>query len=181
MIGRVPEEVFEFIGVFIGEAVFGLPGPADSEFLEAQHVHDSDGGETGSVEIGALGETGSDEEAAVGAPCNGEARAGGEFFCDEVFGAGNEVIEDILLLRFHTSLVPFLTVFATAAKIREDIDAAHIEPGDIGGAIGWRERDIEPAVGVEISGVGTVEFDAFLVDDKHGDFGTIPGGREDLR
>ncbi len=98
-----------------------------------------------------------------------------------MFGTGDEVIEDVLLFRFHAGLMPFLTVFTTAAKIREDIDAAHVEPGDIGGAIGWRERDVESAVGVEISGVGTVEFDAFLVDDKHGDFGAILGGREDLR
>lgn len=153
VIRGVSEEVFELVGIFIGEAVFGLPGPSDGEFLEADHVHDTDGREACAEEAGALGEAGTDEEAAIGSSGDGELRGGGVFFGNEVFGAGDEVIEDVLLFQFHSGLVPVLTVFATSAKVGDYVDAAHVEPGDGGGGVAGKDGDIEPTVGVEIGGV----------------------------
>ena len=39
---------------------------------------------------------------------------------------GNKIVEDILLLKFHSGFMPFLAVFATTTKIRHHIDATKI-------------------------------------------------------
>lgn len=51
------------------------------------------------------------------------------------------------------------------------------EPGD---AVARRDGDIKPSIAVEETGVGAIEFDALLVDNKHGDLSSILGGIEDL-
>ena len=99
MIGGVSEEVFELVAVFIGEAVFGLPGPADSEFLEADHVHDADGREACAEEVGALGEAGTDEEAAIGSSGDGELRGGGVFFGNDRCSTNKEYINGVICYK----------------------------------------------------------------------------------
>src|SRR5262252_3770718 len=47
---------------------------------------------------------------------------------DQVLRASNEVIKYVLLARKIACLVPFLTVFATAAQIGDGIDTALVQP-----------------------------------------------------
>ena len=97
-----------------------------------------------------------------------------------MFGAGDEIIEDVLFFEFHPGFVPFFTVFATAAKIGHHVDAAHVEPGNRGRRVGGEERDVEPAIGVEEGGVVAIKLESFAMDDEHGDAGAVLRGGEDL-
>ena len=69
--GAVGAEGFEVFG-FVWAAVFVLPGPADGELVEAEHVQDANGGCGGGEEVGALVGDGGDEESAVAAAFDDE-------------------------------------------------------------------------------------------------------------
>src|SRR6266508_4512916 len=43
---------------------------------------------------------------------------------DEPFGRRDEIVEDVLLLRQHPGLVPFLAELASASQVGQGIDAA---------------------------------------------------------
>lgn len=51
---------------------------------------------------------------------------------------------------------------------------------EAGDAVAWRDGNVKTAVAVEEARVGAVQFDALLVNNKHGDLGAILGGIEDL-
>ena len=90
-----------------------------------------------------------------------------------MFGAGDEIIEDILFFEFHASLMPFLAVFAAATEIGHDVNASHVEPGDGGRGVRRAERDVETTVGVEEGGIIFIQLQSFFMDDKHGNAGAI--------
>lgn len=51
---------------------------------------------------------------------------------------------------------------------------------EAGDAVAWRDGNVKTAVAVEEAWMGAVQFDALLVNNKHGDLGAILGGIEDL-
>ena len=113
---RVGVEGLELVRVVGGAVVVG-PGPADGELVEAEHVHDADGGQGGAEEVGALGHAGADEQAAVAAAADGELGALVYLFGDQPLGGGDEVVEDVLLVQLGAGLVPVLAVLAAAAEV----------------------------------------------------------------
>jgi len=152
VVGGVAVEV-EKVFFLVGLSVFGLPGPADGEFVKAEHVHDANGRKGGSEEFRSLNHAGSDKETSIRASGDGELWGGGVFLSDEVFGTADEVIEDILFFKEHAGFVPFLAVFAAATEICHDVDATHVHPGDGGGRVGGAKGDVEASVGVEEGGI----------------------------
>ena len=77
-------------------------------------------------------------------------------------------------------MVPVLAVFAAAAQVGDGIDAAHLQPDEIGNREARGNADIEAAVGVEQSGIFTVELQAFFVSDKYRHARAIFAAAEDL-
>ena len=61
---RVPIEERELAHTVSG-AVFRDPGPADREFVEAQHVHHADRGQGSPKQVGPLVQDGADQQPAV--------------------------------------------------------------------------------------------------------------------
>lgn len=79
------------------------------------------------------------------------------------------------------TFVPRLPVLPSAPNVGNSQDSAQMadedEPGD---AVAGRDGNIKASVAVEEPGVGAVQFDTLLVDDKHGDLSSVLGGIEDL-
>ena len=66
---RVGIERFELF--FIRwRAIVGFPGPANSELIETQHVHDANGRKRCAKEIGPLGDASTHQKTAVAATCD---------------------------------------------------------------------------------------------------------------
>lgn len=77
--------------------------------------------------------------------------------------------------------MPGLPVLSSPPDVGDSQDSAQMADEDESGdAVAWRDGDIEPSIAVEETGVGAIQFDALLVDDKHGDLSSILGGVEDL-
>ena len=168
------------VGGFIGAAVFLLPGPADGELVEAQHVHDADLRDGAGEEVGALIDHGADQQPAIAATHQGEARGLGPLFPHQKLRGTDAVVEDVLLPVFHAGLVPGLAVFTAAPEIHLGIDAAHFQPREAAGREGGREGDIEPAITVEQHGVVAVLHEAFFVEEEDRHPGAVLAVEEDL-
>lgn len=79
------------------------------------------------------------------------------------------------------TFVPGLPVLPPPPNVGDSQDSAQMADEDESGdAVAWRDGDIKASIAVEETGVGTIEFNALLVDDKHGDLSPILGGIEDL-
>ena len=66
-----------------------------------------------------------------------------------------KVVEDVLLGVAHTVAVPLLALFATAAKVGNDVDAARLDPREDRCGEGGSQGNAEPAVAVEDGGYGS--------------------------
>lgn len=77
--------------------------------------------------------------------------------------------------------MPGLPVLSSPPDVGDSQDSAQMADEDESGdAVAGRDGDVEPSIAVEETGVGAIQFDALLVDDKHGDLSSILGGVEDL-
>ena len=93
-----------------------------------QHVVDADVRDHRPEELRVLREHRAHEEPAVAAALDGEppgARVPGRH---QVLGAGDEVVEHVLLLRRLPGVVPGLAELAAAAQVGVGEDAAVVEP-----------------------------------------------------
>jgi hypothetical protein len=161
-------------------AVLLLPGDADGELVEAQHIQHADPRDRGAEEIGPLGQTRADEQAAVAAPHNRELRCRRVLLGDQILRRGDEVVEHVLLVRQPARVIPRPPVLATAAQIRHGIDAAPLQPGNGPWRERRRQRDLEPAVAGEQRGVAAVLRESLLERQAHRDTRTVLRGVEDL-
>ncbi len=176
---RIGVEILELLGI-VTRSIFHTPAPADGELVEAQHVHDPHGREGDPIELRPLGYAGTDEQSAVGRPGDGQCRRRGVFFLDEIFGGGDEVVEDVLLLLQHPGLVPSVAVFTASPQIRHRVDAVVFEQDKVGDIKIGGGAGVEPAVGIEKRGPFSVELEALLVDDEHRDLRPILARIKDL-
>src|SRR5258708_17615955 len=101
----------------MGRAVVRSPGPADGEFVKAQHVHHPNFRQSDPEEIRSLGEARANQKAAIAAAANRQLRSRSVLVGDEPFGGANEIIEDILLFESCSRLVPLFAVLATAPQV----------------------------------------------------------------
>lgn len=91
--------------------------------MKSQHIHHTNGGQAGSIEIGALSHACTHEKSTVAASLNSKLRAHGVLVRNQPLGCGNKVIEDVLFFELCTGLVPLLTILAPAPQIWDRKDA----------------------------------------------------------
>lgn len=89
----------------------------DSEFVETEHVHDTYESQGTPKEFRPLVNTSSHKEATVATIFNAQFVGLSVALIDQELSAGNENIEAIMFLAKRASLVPFLTILATAANV----------------------------------------------------------------
>src|SRR5260370_11502217 len=179
LIRRVGIEILELIGIF-GAAVFGRPIRAVKKLLEAQHIQERISANDGAEHLRVLGERRAHQQPSVAAARNGEARRRGVFVDDQEFGSCDEVIEDRLLSLEHAGAVPGLADFTPAPKIGVSYYSAMLNPDNQERPVEGSRANVETTVASEKNGVRTVQLQAFLVKEKHGDAGLVFGGIPDL-
>jgi len=128
VVWTVGEQGGEHFHIFTAAVVTG-PGPADGEFLEAQHIHHANGRNGCGKEFRPLVHNCSDQCASVASAVNRESVAAGIFFADQIFACSDEIIKDILFVLQHATLVPLLTVFAAATQVGHGINATVFDLG----------------------------------------------------
>ena len=166
---RVGVECAELCRVFDG-AEFGDVERAVGIKFDAEHVVDSDVSNDCTGESRVLCEECAHEQAAVAATFDGEFIGTRVSPSDEVFRARREIVEHVLLFREVPCEMPLFTVFATAADIGDDVDAATVEPQAMLEIKARSHADAVAAVGVKKRGIVAVELRAFAAQDVDGDF-----------
>src|SRR5205807_607391 len=68
---------------------------------------------------------------------------------DEMFGSGDEIIEDVLLVLEHAGAVPRFAVLAAAAEVRKREHAAVLEEWDVARIECGSAADVESAIAAE--------------------------------
>ena len=98
---------------------------------------------------------------------------------DQVFGAGMEVVKDVLFVEEGAGVAPGGAVLSAAPEVG-DGDGSPRREGehDTGQGEGGRERDVEAAVAVEEGDLGAVTRHRGWVEDEHGDPGAVFGGHK---
>ena len=76
----------------------------------------------------------------------------GPFIPNQPFGAGVEVVKNILLIAKHAGLVPTLAVLAAAAQVGHGIDAARFNPRDNRGVEARFQTHVKAAISVQKCG-----------------------------
>ena len=95
-----------------------------------------------------------------------------------MLGARDEIIEDILLFRQISLLMPAFAVLSTASEIGHDIDAAMIEPEVEIGRKMRRHADAVATVAIKQRWIFPVAPEAFAIQDCHRNTGTVLGSRK---
>ena len=167
--------------VFRRGAVLVLPGPADGELVEAEHVHDAYLRRRRRRRVRGAGVR--------------RRRRGGRRCCrrrwracpGEVYllamshsAKAMKSSKTFCFLSTGAGLVPGLAVLAAAAQAGLGVDAAHLHPDDVGRGELGHEGDVEAAVPVEEGRRGAVEGETLFVGEEHGDVGAVLAGGEDL-
>ena len=97
------------------------------------------------------------------------------FSRDQVFGGGDEVVEDVLLFLQHAGAVPVFAKLAAAAQVGDGIDAAVLHPEIHAAVEAGAHGDVEAAVAREQRGIMAVLHQAFFADDEHRNLGAVFG------
>lgn len=112
------DQILEML-LFAGIAIVGHPCMADGELVETQHIHNAHLSDGRAIQLGSLVDAGTDQQTAVRAALDGNLLRLGVFVLHQVFGGRLEIIESILLVQQASAVVPFLSVFASAADVRD--------------------------------------------------------------
>ena len=114
----------------------------------AHHVHHADARYGHLGDVGAQIDRGSHQEATVAAALESDIVGRCIALFREVFGRGDEIVEDIELVELRAGLVPLLAVFGTAAQIGLGIDSSVLEPEHTVRAETGSEGHIETPVAI---------------------------------
>src|SRR5262249_4629797 len=150
--------------------------PSDLEPGIANHVGQRHQRDSCTKEIRTLRDRGRDEQPSVRSAQDPEPIDRRNALLHELLGACVEVVEDVLLLRQRSRLVPLLTDPPAPAKDggppdRAPRDARERAYAERGGLV-----DVEAAVAVEHGGILTVLLESLLRDDEHRQTGAVPRG-----
>ena len=148
--------------------------------MVAQHVHHADRRQANGEQVGALHFAGTHQQSAVRAAGDGQLFTRGILLGDEEFGRRDEIVEDLLLAVEHTSLVPPLAVFRTAAQVDVHHHAALLHEEDVLGLERRGDIDLETAVAVEVTGIAAVEPQPPAMRDEHRHVLAVGGFEEEL-
>ena len=136
--------------------------------LRAQHVVDADVRDHRPEEVGPLHERRAHEQAAVAAAFDGKASGARVARADQVLGAGDEVVEDVLLPGERARAVPVLAELRSPAQVGQREDSAAVQPHPQAGVEVRRLADPVAAVSREQRRVRAVEPRALAAHDAHG-------------
>lgn len=79
------------------------------------------------------------------------------------------------------TFVPGLPVLSSSSDVGDSQHSPQMSDKDESGdAVAWRDGDVKTTVTIQKTWMGAVQFDALLVNDKHGDLSAVLGGIEDL-
>src|SRR5215831_3757329 len=92
---------------------------------------------------------------------------------DEPLGGGDEIVEDVLLLRPLARFMPFLAIFGAAPEVGDREDAAFLHPGHGPRAEFGEQADVEAAVCVQDCGIVSIAPEALAVDEGNRDPGAV--------
>ena len=145
---RIAQQRWELVGV-VRRSELGHPRPADRELVVAQHIHHAHGGNRRAEQLGSLGHRRADQQAAVAAAPDSQPVRGCVTVVDQPLGRGQEIVEDVLLVRLHPGLVPAASVLAAPAQIRHGVQSAALHPDQIADRKTRGQRNVEPAVAVQ--------------------------------
>jgi hypothetical protein len=98
------------------------------KLVEAEHIHHPHRRKRGREEIGPLVDDRADEQPAVRSALDRQLIRRRYPLGNQIFARRNKVIEDILLARQPSGIVPVLAIFAAAAKVGDRQHAALFEP-----------------------------------------------------
>ena len=68
------------------------------------------------------------------------------YLSDQSLGSSDEIIKHVLLVFFHSRLMPFPTVFSAASQIWEGEDTTLFDPARIGRGKRWSNGNVKPTV-----------------------------------
>lgn len=72
------------------------------------------------------------------------------------------------------TFVPGLAVLSSPSDVGYSQDSAEVSDKDESGdAVAWRDGDVETTVAVQETWMGAIQFDALLVNNKHGDLRAV--------
>ncbi len=117
---------------------------------------------TARARSGRCGQKRAHQQAAVAAAHHRQFVRAGVLAFDHVFGAGDEIVEDILFVGEVAGPVPGFAKFAAAAQIGDGINAASIEPEAARGTERRGQVDAVAAVTREQRRIFSVQFDPFF-------------------
>ena len=100
----------------------------------------------------------------------------GPFIPNQPFGAGVEVVKNILLIAKHAGLVPTLAVLAAAAQISNRINTTRLNPRNNGGVEAWFQTHVKAAISVQKRGAGASGGQTFLAHHEQRNHGSIFAG-----
>ena len=83
--------------------------------MKAQHIQYANVHQRRATQIRSLRQNRADEQSAVRRAVDSKPVFSGVVVVDQPLGGGDEVVENVLLIRFAARLVPLATVLATAA------------------------------------------------------------------
>jgi len=94
--------------------------------VEAHHVGHGHLRDAGAEEVGPPQRAGERQQAAVRAADHGDAPLRRQALAHEIVAAGREVVEAVLLGQARAGLVPLLAELASAANVRECVEAVAV-------------------------------------------------------
>src|SRR4051794_36070245 len=131
--------------------------------LETEHVVHSDVGNDSAKQIRSLRQRRSHQQSAIASAQNSQPRTGGVLRANQVFGARDEIIKDVLFACEISFVVPFLAVSPSTADVSDYKDPAVIEPYAPQRTHKVRvHADAKPAVSFQKHRIPAVELRAFL-------------------
>lgn len=170
----------EVVASLVTVAVFGGPGVADGELVEAEHVGDWHLTDHSCVEVWPLVGAGGDEEATVGTTLDNKVLVIRDSFLLKILSSSYEIIKSRLMFLLDCGFVPILAEFATTSDVGEGVDTIQViheeDPRD---AKEGCQGNAETTVAVEQGRDRFLRFvvqrweHTFLANNEHGHLGSI--------
>ena len=98
----------------------------DCEFMESEHVGDGDLIDNNRKQLRPLISTSANQQAAIRATHDGGVRRICQAGLLEMFGGGDEIVEDVLLLLLDTHMMPVLAKLTTTSQVCDTEHAVQI-------------------------------------------------------
>src|SRR6185437_5094417 len=164
LIGRIGVERVELLEIAYASKLGHVEDAIGVE-LETEHVVHSDVGNDGAKQIRSLRQRRSHQQSAIASAQNRQTRMRGVLRADQVFGARDEIVKDVLFACEISLVMPFLAVFPSAADVSDYKDSAVIEPYAPQRTHKVRvHADAKPAVSFQKHRIPAVELRAFLTN-----------------